>query len=168
MVRRRRRTPYGAPSTRLSLLGTSSTFPFKVYAQNIQLVVNTTGVNTFTYTVANLMAGDLNNRQVRLTHITARFHPCNNSTSTGSHFSAQLIALDPVGSGVSQVPITTIKPLSSTNATVFRGRPPLASMWVLSNTSANILSIAIWAEAVLTSGLFVDIETTWLVCQDLM
>jgi len=156
----------GRINNNLSLLGSTRTQPFMSVLSRFNLSTALAGVNNNLFTIAQLINGDLNTRLVRLASIVVRFHPYNQATTSGSHYSAQLQAVDPLSPSTSIMPISAEKPLSSTIVTVLRGTSPFISTWQPAGSTATILNIPVWAQAVLTTGLFADITTMWLVAQD--
>lgn len=108
----------------------------------------------------------MTSRQVRLMRVVVKFHPYNQSTTSGSHYSAQLQFTDPLVPSTTLVPVSTEKPLSPTNTTILTAVMPLQSGWQPANSTGFVLSIPIWAQAGLGSGLYGDIYTYWMVAQD--
>jgi len=101
------------------------------------------GVNVVTYTVANLFS-DLNNRVVFPTNFTVKFEPIfpTGSTPGTNIVYSQLIFRDPAT--ITDVPASTIKPLSQTNSTRFTARlPKQASGWFATGNTSIILSLYI-------------------------
>ncbi len=164
--RRQQRNRRPQRSIMRTVYGTTQSQPFQSLLSRFNLTTAAAGINNNTFTIAQLMNGDLTTRQVRILRIVARFHPYNQSTTSGAHYSAQLQYVDPLSSSSTFVPISTEKPLSSTNMTTFSGTCPLQSSWQPANSTGIVLNIPVWAQAVLASGLFVDIYTYWVVAGD--
>ncbi len=161
-IRRNRRPNRGLMR---NIYGSTQSQPFQVLLSRFALTASA-GLNDNVFTITQLMNGDLTTRQVRLMRVVVRFHPYNQSTTSGAHYSSQLQYVDPLSSSSTFVPISTEKPLSSTNITTFSGTCPLQSSWLPANSSSLVLNIPIWAESGLASGLFADIYTYWMVAGD--
>jgi hypothetical protein len=150
----------------VSLLGSTQSQPFQSLLARFNLSAAATGVNTNTFTIAALMNGDLTSRLVRLVRVVVRFHPYNQATTSGAHYSTQLQAVDPISSGTSIIPMSMDTPLSSTNVVVLQGTSPFVTSWQPANSTGVVLNIPVWAQAALAAGLFADITTYWLIAQD--
>jgi len=149
-----------------SWFGSTKTQRFNTITSHQTLSAAIAGLNNTTFTYVTLVGNDLpSNRLVRLRNFTIRVHPTNQSTTAAAHYSMQVAWVDPTSGGF-LVPVTQDKPLSSTNTTVFRGRVPQTTAW-LSATSGNVaLTITLWAQSVLVSGLIADIFCNFDVAQD--
>jgi hypothetical protein len=161
-----RRRPRGRIQRMTNFSGNGSTrsMRFTTLLTRYNLSSAVSGVNSNVLTIAGLIGGDLNGRYLKPVSITARIHPYNQSTSSGSHYSAQLQYAD-VNNG-NLVPISLDKPLSSTVVTTLRGSFPYIVDWSLSSSSTPILNVSVWAQSALATGLFVDLSIVWVVARD--
>jgi len=148
------------------LLGSTNSQVFQSLLARFNLSSAAVGINPNTFTVAALMNGDLTTRQVRLTNVLVRFHPYNQSTTSGAHYSTQLQYVDPLTPSSTLVPISRETPLSSTSVITLRGTCPFQGSWQPANSTAVVLNIPVWAQAALAGGLFADITTYFIISQD--
>jgi hypothetical protein len=158
--RRIRRRPF----SNLMFNGTMRAIQFEAKYPRALLSVSAAGVNANLFTVTNLIGLDLATRLVKPVSIIVRFHPYNLATSGASHFSAQLEYSD-VNSGI-LVPFSNEVPLSSTNIVTLTANFPIVSDWLISSSTTPILNIPVWAQTLLATGLYADIQMIWAVAQD--
>jgi len=160
---RRRRT--GRRNNYISNMVSGSTqcTPFVEYARGTTTL--SSGVNTVTYTVANLFGTSLTRRVVFPTHLIVRFQPIfpTGSTPGTNIIYAQLGFRDPAT--LTDVPGTNVRLLSQTNSTQLRVRiPKQASAWFqASNTSIIML---LYVSPIVACSLSFEIEAHALLARD--
>lgn len=144
--------------------GSTQSFRFTSLLTRYNLSTAAAGINSNLITVAGFIGGDLNLRFVKPVSIMARFHCYNQATTSGSHYSAQLQYSD--FNNANLIPISPDKPLSSTNTVVLRGVFPFIADWISANSATNMVNVSIWAQSVLSTGLYVDFSVVWVVARD--
>lgn len=149
-------------------LGTTRSTRFLQYLGR-QIITAAASVSTSTsYTIATLASDLSSSRLVLLRSVTVKFYPTAISTLAGgtiiSRVSAQLLMVDPATQVA--VPITPIKPLSSTNYVSLTGRAPFVN-W-LSAGSSNIGLIVLLYNIDGAISVPLDIQSTFMLAQDLL
>jgi len=162
--RTRTRTANRPPNALNALVGTTKAQRFETLLSRFNLSTAAVGVNNNLLTVAQLMGSDLVGRYVKPVSVICRFYPYNQATSSGSHYSTQIQYSD-VNSG-NLIPISRTQTLSAVNALILKANFPLIVDWLVSTSTAPILNLPVWAEALLSTGQFVDITIQWVVAQD--
>lgn len=167
MVRRnnkRLRNRRGRSTRNFAVNGSTRAMPFETRLSYHVLSTASAGVNQNPMTIASLLGGDLVGRQVKLLSINVRYYPYNQVTTSSAHYSSQVLYHDNITG--TNVPISVIKPLSSTNMVTINAKLPLQTVWAPATSTNTIVDIPMYTNNPYAGGMWADITARWSVARD--